>query len=84
MCEWCSYLTFDIMCDFVFGGSYNLLEREDNCRVVNDIKDANLRAAVLVWAPYLYLDRLDKIRFKDSKDSENNRTTGRSSQKPAS
>ncbi|KAL5333909.1 cytochrome P450 [Aspergillus crustosus] len=64
MSDWCSYLTFDIMCDFVFGVSYNLLESEEYSHVIDDIEDANIRATVLVWAPYLYLGRLDKKLFR--------------------
>ncbi|KAL4878955.1 cytochrome P450 [Aspergillus karnatakaensis] len=66
MANWCSYLTFDIMCDFVFGVSYNLIDSEEHRHVVDDIEDANIRATVLLWAPFLYLCRLDKRLFVKS------------------
>ncbi|KAL4924473.1 cytochrome P450 [Aspergillus undulatus] len=71
MSDWCSYLTFDIMCDFVFGVSYNLLESEELRRITVDIEDAKMRAAILVWAPYLFIGRLDKMLFKGSVRARN-------------
>ncbi|KAL4883828.1 cytochrome P450 [Aspergillus karnatakaensis] len=61
--DWCSYLTFDTMTDFVFGLKYDLLRDQRWRHVVHDIEVTNVRLYVLMHLRMLYLGRLDKWLF---------------------
>ncbi|RAL02041.1 cytochrome P450 [Aspergillus ibericus CBS 121593] len=64
--DWCSYLVFDIMTDFIFAVRYNALETVDCRPIINHIKEAAVRSAVLVYLPWLILGRMDKKIFTKS------------------
>ncbi|PYI05337.1 cytochrome P450 [Aspergillus sclerotiicarbonarius CBS 121057] len=64
--DWCSYLVFDIMTDFIFGVNYNVLGTNDCRPIIDYIKEAAVRSAVLVYLPWLTLGRLDKKIFTKS------------------
>ncbi|KAL4864887.1 cytochrome P450 [Aspergillus spectabilis] len=61
--DWCSYLTFDVMTEFVFGVKYDLLQDPRWRHVVHDIEVTNVRLYVLMHLRLLYLGRLDKRLF---------------------
>ncbi|PKY04082.1 cytochrome P450 [Aspergillus campestris IBT 28561] len=69
MADWCSYLTFDIMVDIVFGVSGNLLVDPSQRSIVEDIGISSKRAFVLINAPLLYLGRMDRKLFPGSVSS---------------
>jgi cytochrome P450 len=48
------------MTDVVFGCDYNLLETPDTRYVLKAIEESNVRVGTLLYAPWLYLGRLDK------------------------
>lgn len=58
-----NYLAFDIMADLIFGGKYNLLERQTYRYVPTVIEASNVRVSAILQAPILKLGRLDKILF---------------------
>ena len=51
------------MADLIFGGKYNLLERETYRYVPGVIEASNVRVSAILQAPGLKLGRLDKILF---------------------
>ncbi|KAL4992945.1 cytochrome P450 [Aspergillus recurvatus] len=63
MSDWCSYLTFDAMTDFLFGLKYDILRDATYRHVVHDIEATNVRLYVLTHSKFLYLGRLDKWLF---------------------
>ena len=62
--DWCSYLTFDLMTAYIFGVQYNLLDDPKHRHIIQDIEKSSIRTGVLIYAPFLYLGRLDKTLFK--------------------
>ncbi|KAB8211042.1 cytochrome P450 [Aspergillus parasiticus] len=62
----CSYFTFDIMTDFLFGLQYNLLQDGQHRHIVHDIEDTHSRLFVMFHLPALYLGRLDKKLFPNA------------------
>lgn len=62
--DWCSYLTFDLMTSYIFGVQYNLLDNPEHRHIIEDIEKSSIRTGVLIYAPLLYLGRLDKTLFK--------------------
>ena len=58
-----NYLAFDIMADLIFGGKYNLLERQTYRYVPSVIEASNVRVSAILQAPILKLGRLDKMLF---------------------
>ena len=69
MANWCSYLTFDIMVDIVFGVSGDLLVDPSKRSIVDDIGISSKRAFVLLNAELLYLGRMDRRLFPGSVSS---------------
>ncbi|KAL4786596.1 isotrichodermin C-15 hydroxylase [Aspergillus varians] len=61
--DWCSFLAFDAMTDFLFGLKYDLLRDPRWRKVVHDIESTNVRLYVLAHLPWLYLGRMDKWLF---------------------
>ncbi|KAL4914597.1 cytochrome P450 [Aspergillus aurantiobrunneus] len=61
--DWCSFLTFDVMTDFLFGLEYDLLRSPCWRKVVHDIESTNVRLYVLCHLRWLYLGRIDKLLF---------------------
>jgi hypothetical protein len=66
MAEWCSYLTFDIMADIVFGAQSGLLTKPANRYLVGDIDVSARRAFCLICTPLLFIGRMDKWIFPDA------------------
>ena len=58
-----NYLAFDIMADLIFGGKYNLLERQTYRYVPSVIEASNVRVSAILQAPILKSGRLDKMMF---------------------
>ena len=58
-----SYLAFDIMADLIFGGKYNLLEKQTYRYVPGVIEASNVRVSAILQAPCLKSFRIDKILF---------------------
>ncbi len=58
-----NYLAFDIMADLIFGGKYNLLERQTYRYVPSVIEASNVRVSAILQAPCLKFGRLDKVLF---------------------
>ncbi|EFR01930.1 isotrichodermin C-15 hydroxylase [Nannizzia gypsea CBS 118893] len=63
MSDWCSYLTFDINMDFIFGSDYSLLKSSKYRYILNDIEDASTRNAVLIYMPHLAVGGLHRKIF---------------------
>ncbi|KAL4937049.1 hypothetical protein BDV06DRAFT_232824 [Aspergillus oleicola] len=61
--DWCSYLTFDVMTEFLFGTKYDLLRDPTWREVVHAIESTNVRLYVLAHLPLLYVGRFDKWMF---------------------
>ncbi|RDW81621.1 uncharacterized protein DSM5745_05178 [Aspergillus mulundensis] len=61
--DWCSYLTFDVMTDFVFGLKYDLLRCQTWQHVVHDIEATNVWLYVLMHSKFLHLGRFDRWLF---------------------
>ena len=66
MSLFCDYLTFDIMTDFVYGQDSNLLQSPEYRHLPHSVEKSNIRLSVLLYFPYLYLGRLDRIIFRDA------------------
>jgi cytochrome P450 len=66
MAEWCSYLTFDIMADIVFGAESGLLTDSVNRHLVRDIGQSARRAFCLIYTPVLFIGRMDKLLFPEA------------------
>lgn len=66
MSHWCSYLSFDIMTDVVFGASYNLLEKSQFRFVPEAIEASNVRMSTFFQFPALMTMKryLDKTIFR--------------------
>ncbi|KAL3471778.1 cytochrome P450 [Aspergillus californicus] len=64
--DWCSYLAFDVMSEFLFGVNYNLLQDESLRKVVHNIEDTHMRHYVLLHLPALFLGRMDKKVFRQA------------------
>lgn len=60
------YLFFDMITDFVFGRSYNLLDSPEYRYVPAAIKASNKRVSVLVQAPEITFKRMDKKLFPEA------------------
>ncbi|PWY91941.1 cytochrome P450 [Aspergillus sclerotioniger CBS 115572] len=65
MSEWCSYFAFDVITELVFGKACNLLGSQQFQCTVYDISGMMKRLSLLMYAPYVFLGRLDKKLFKD-------------------
>ncbi|KAK2758666.1 hypothetical protein FQN54_003356 [Arachnomyces sp. PD_36] len=63
MTDWCSYFTFDVMSDFLFGLKYDLLHDSQHRHIVHDIENTHQRLYVLMHFRALFLGRLDKKLF---------------------
>lgn len=63
MAKWCSYLSFDIMSDLIFGKIYDLLGKPTYRYVVQAIEESNVRVSVLLQSPWIKIGRLDKYMF---------------------
>ncbi|XHG01518.1 hypothetical protein AWENTII_004896 [Aspergillus wentii] len=66
MSDWCSYLTFDIMADIIFGAKHDLLNDDTHRSIIGDIEESNVRTTVLMQIPWLYLGRMDRKLFPES------------------
>ncbi|KAM5436669.1 hypothetical protein McanMca71_001786 [Microsporum canis] len=64
--DWCSYLVFDIITEFVFGSSYHMLESNKYRHILHDIEDASTRNAVLIYLPFLALGGLHRRIFPEA------------------
>lgn len=51
------------MADLIFGGKYNLLERQTYRYLPNMIESSNIRVSAILQAPVLKFGRIDKILF---------------------
>ncbi|PWY78303.1 cytochrome P450 [Aspergillus heteromorphus CBS 117.55] len=65
MSEWCGYFAFDVITDLVFGKACDLLGSQEHQCTVYDISGMMKRLSLLMYAPYLFLGRLDKKLFKE-------------------
>ncbi|KAL8792649.1 MAG: hypothetical protein Q9195_004777 [Heterodermia aff. obscurata] len=63
MTHWCDYLTFDVMGEFGFGNTFNMLEKEDNRFMIDAIAASNLRTSVYAQIPELAKFKLEKILY---------------------
>ncbi|KAJ1713307.1 cytochrome P450 [Aspergillus flavus] len=63
MSDLCSYLTFNVMADFIYGKSYDLIHCPDYRHLLEHIEESNLRTGVLLYCPQLYIGRLDRKLF---------------------
>ncbi|EGD95905.1 hypothetical protein TESG_03368 [Trichophyton tonsurans CBS 112818] len=64
--DWCSYLIFDINTDFIFGSSSSLLKSNKYRYVLQDIKEASTRNAVLAYLPSLAIGGLHRRLFPEA------------------
>jgi cytochrome P450 len=72
MSDWFNYLTFDIMCDVVFGARYNLLGSTYNRAIPEAIEDSNVRVSVLLQSPIIRkIGRLDRWLFPKAIEARN-------------
>ncbi|QBZ66636.1 hypothetical protein PoMZ_13619 [Pyricularia oryzae] len=69
MSELCSYLSFDIMADVMFGAKYNLIEEPKFRYIVKAIENSNTRLAALAQAPRFARLKLDKYIFRSAIES---------------
>jgi cytochrome P450 len=60
------YLSFDIMSSIIFSANYNTLERSEYRHVSKAIEGSNIRMSVILQAPELKWQRLDKKLFPQS------------------
>ncbi|KAK5988283.1 Cytochrome P450 monooxygenase AKT7 [Cladobotryum mycophilum] len=66
MSDWCRYLAFDVISEFLFGITGNLLQSNEWRHMEHSVADHSRRNAVLLWLPILMVGRLDKILYKDA------------------
>ncbi|RAH74454.1 cytochrome P450 [Aspergillus aculeatinus CBS 121060] len=65
MSDWCSYFAFDVITELVFGKAVNLLGSQQHRCTVYDITGMMKRLSLLMYAPYVFLGRLDRKLFPD-------------------
>lgn len=67
-----SYLVSDTLSDFVFGVDGKMLEMHDNRPIVNDVEKLLSRSAVLLYFPFLFIGRMDKVFFPQANKASRN------------
>ncbi|KAH7354879.1 cytochrome P450 [Rhexocercosporidium sp. MPI-PUGE-AT-0058] len=63
MAEWSGHLAFDIMGDFFFGRSFNVLEKVDHRYILKAINDGTRMLYIVGNMPFLLKLQLEKIFF---------------------
>ena len=66
MSDQCKYLGFDVMGEFGFGSSFELLDKPDNRFLINAVTAASTRSAVYGQFPDLAKAKLDKILYPNA------------------